>query len=68
MREVRPGPIKEDCILIASDAQADSAPSGGYLWTDPRVNNCEGAFGTMPEELLALWGFPLEARVAGVIE
>ena len=54
---------KEDTppIVIASDAQADSSPSGGYLLWDPVSNKRIGRCVMFPEDMLRLWGYDIAA-------
>ena len=50
-------PPKRKPIVVASDAQADTAPTGGYLLSDPSDNVKAAAFFKFNKDFLNLVGF-----------
>jgi hypothetical protein len=54
-------------VIIASDAQADpdSQPGCGYMMLDARTGDRRGRCCSIPEDLLAAWGYGKAAREAG---
>jgi hypothetical protein len=64
-RELRLRPPLGGAIVIASDAQCDASPSGGYLIVDTRTGERVGAWTVFPPEVLAEWGFSQEALDEG---
>ena len=44
-------------LVVASDAQADRAPSGGYLIVDPVSGRRDAGWAQIPAEVLHAWGF-----------
>ena len=53
---VRPPPSKH--VVVATDAQADSAPTGGFLLMDPQTGAKRGGCFKFGQEFLDLVGFP----------
>ena len=47
-------------VIAASDAQADSWPTGGFLVLDPSTGDKYGEYFTFHQEFLTLVGFPPE--------
>jgi hypothetical protein len=52
-------------IIVASDAQADTAPSGGYLLHDVRSGERTGAWFNMTAEHLQVWVFTQQGLADG---
>eukprot|EP00972_Heterocapsa_arctica_P027031 3975900-Heterocapsa_arctica.AAC.1 len=60
-REVFLRPVRDHAIVIASDAQADGAPTGGFLCVDTGTGERFGGYCAFDEEILAAFGFTREA-------
>ena len=64
-REAPVHPPRTPHVVVASDAQADSWPSGGFLLFDPFTKVKYGEFFTFTQDFLTLVGFPPEKMVEG---
>ena len=64
-REAPVHPPRTPHIIAASDAQADSWPSGGFLLLDPSSGMKYGEYFVFKQAFLSLVGFPPEKLVRG---